>query len=39
MDEWEPEERIEVGNDVIFFWTIPEEVPANLQQDTQSGQN
>jgi SAM-dependent methyltransferase len=39
MDEWEPEERIEVGNDVIFFWTIPEEVPANLQQDAQSGQN
>jgi len=32
MDEWEHEERIEVGSSAIYFWTIPEEVPAGLQQ-------
>ena len=32
MDEWEHEERIEVGSSAIYFWTIPEEVPTGLQQ-------
>ena len=31
MDDWEHEERVEVGNSTIYFWTIPEEVPASLQ--------
>jgi len=32
MDEWEHEERIEVGNSAIYFWTIPDEVPEHLRQ-------
>lgn len=32
MDEWRHEQRVEVGGDVIYRWTIPEEVPANLQE-------
>jgi SAM-dependent methyltransferase len=31
MDEWEHEERIEVGSSAIYFWTIPDAVPAHLQ--------
>ena len=38
MDEWQHEERVEVGSDAIFLWTIPEEVPEHLQEE-QSGQN
>ncbi len=37
MDEWEHEDRVEVGNDAIFLWTIPDEVPEHLQGE-QSGQ-
>ena len=32
MGDWEPEQTVEMGNDTIYRWTIPEEVPAQLQQ-------
>jgi len=32
MDEWEHEERVEVGNDAVFRWTIPDEVPEHLRE-------
>jgi SAM-dependent methyltransferase len=32
MDEWEHDERIEVGSSALYFWRIPEEVPTHLQQ-------
>ena len=32
MDEWEHEQRVEVGNSAIYFWTIPDEVPERLQE-------
>lgn len=36
MDEWEPEQTVEMGNDTIYLWTIPEEIPDHLQ--TEEGQ-
>jgi SAM-dependent methyltransferase len=32
MDEWEHDERIEVGSSALYFWRIPEEAPTHLQQ-------
>jgi hypothetical protein len=32
MDAWEHEERIEVGASVIYFWTIPEDIPDYLKE-------
>jgi SAM-dependent methyltransferase len=32
MDEWEPDRVINMGNDTIYFWTIPEENPEWLEE-------
>jgi SAM-dependent methyltransferase len=32
MDDWEHEERVEVGDDAVFRWTIPDEVPEHLRE-------
>lgn len=36
MDKWEPDTTVEVGNDTVFLWTIPEEVPAHLQRSEEN---
>lgn len=32
MDEWEPDQTVEMGTDMVYLWHIPEEVPAHLQE-------
>lgn len=32
MDEWEPEQTVEMNGDTIYLWTIPEEVPEHLRE-------
>lgn len=32
MDEWEPDSTVQVNNDVLYLWTIPEERPAFLDE-------
>lgn len=31
MGDWKPEQMIEVGGNTIYFWRVPEKVPANLR--------
>ena len=31
MGEWEPEQTLKVDGRTIYYWVVPEEVPANLQ--------
>jgi precorrin-6B methylase 2 len=31
MGDWKPEQTIEVGGNTIYFWRVPEKVPANLR--------
>lgn len=33
MDEWEPEETVEMNGDTVYRWTIPEEVPEHLREE------
>lgn len=33
MNEWEPEQTVEMGTDVIYLWHIPEEIPTHLQDE------
>jgi len=33
MGEWEPEQTVEMDGDTVYRWTIPEEVPAHLQEE------
>lgn len=30
MGDWKPEKVVEVGGRTIYFWTVPEEIPAGL---------
>ncbi|MFB6279570.1 MAG: cyclopropane-fatty-acyl-phospholipid synthase family protein [Salinibacter sp.] len=32
MNGWEPDSTTKVNGDVLYLWTIPEEVPAHLQE-------
>jgi ribosomal protein L11 methylase PrmA len=32
MGDWEPEQVEEVDGQTIYYWTVPEDVPANLRQ-------
>lgn len=32
MGDWEPERTVEVGNNTVYLWRIPEEVPAHLEE-------
>ncbi|NMG05475.1 class I SAM-dependent methyltransferase [Brasilonema sp. UFV-L1] len=36
MGEWKPEKVEQVDGRTIYFWTIPKQIPANLQQSTSS---
>ncbi len=31
MGDWEPDEQLSVGNATVYFWTVPETLPAHLQ--------
>jgi hypothetical protein len=31
MGDWEPEQVLEVGGSTIYYWVVPEEIPANLR--------
>lgn len=31
MDDWAPEQTVEVGDAMVYAWTVPEEVPAHLR--------
>lgn len=31
MGEWEPEQTLKVDGRTIYYWVIPQEVPANLR--------
>jgi hypothetical protein len=33
MGKWEPERTIQVDDDTIYLWTIPEEVPSFIDMD------
>jgi len=33
MDEWEPEQKVEMDGDTVYRWTIPEEVPPHLRSE------
>ena len=33
MGKWEPEQTVELEGDTVYRWTIPEEVPAHLQDN------
>jgi SAM-dependent methyltransferase len=35
MGAWEPEQTAKLEGDLVYRWTIPEEVPAHLQEDLQ----
>ena len=35
MGEWEPEKTVEMDGDTVYRWTIPEEVPAHLQEEEE----
>jgi SAM-dependent methyltransferase len=38
MGAWEPEQTAKLEGDLVYRWTIPEEVPAHLQEDaTEDG--
>ncbi|MBW4631589.1 MAG: class I SAM-dependent methyltransferase [Iphinoe sp. HA4291-MV1] len=36
MGEWKPEKVEQVDGRTVYFWTIPKQIPANLQQSTPS---
>ncbi|MGH8002484.1 MAG: SAM-dependent methyltransferase [Brasilonema sp.] len=36
MGEWKPQKVEQVDGRTIYFWTIPKQIPANLQQSTPS---
>ncbi|NMF65821.1 class I SAM-dependent methyltransferase [Brasilonema octagenarum] len=36
MGEWKPEKTEQVDGRTIYFWTVPKQIPANLQQSTPS---
>lgn len=38
MDDWPYEQRVDMGDDAIFIWTIPEEIPEHLQR-TRASEN
>lgn len=31
MGDWEPEKTVQVGGSTVYFWTVPETLPANLR--------
>lgn len=31
MGDWKPEQVVQVNGKTVYFWTIPEQVPANLR--------
>jgi SAM-dependent methyltransferase len=33
MDAWDPDSTVRVNNDVLYLWTIPEELPDHLKSD------
>jgi len=33
MDAWEPDSTVRVNNDVLYLWTIPEEIPDHLREE------
>jgi len=33
MDAWEPDSTRRVNGDVLYLWTIPEEIPAHLREE------
>lgn len=33
MDAWEPDSTVRVNNDVLYLWTIPDEIPDHLQEE------
>ncbi len=36
MGDWKPEKTVEVDGKTIYYWTVPEKVPANLQSSPTS---
>jgi hypothetical protein len=36
MDDWKPEQTVEVDGSTIYVWTVPEEIPENLRQAPQT---
>ncbi|WP_017318018.1 SAM-dependent methyltransferase [Mastigocladopsis repens] len=36
MGEWKPNKVEQVDGRTVYFWTVPEKIPANLQQSTPS---
>lgn len=36
MGEWKPEKVEQVDGRTVYFWTVPKQIPANLQQSTPS---
>ncbi len=32
MNGWEPDSTVTVDGDVLYLWTIPDEIPAHLQE-------
>jgi SAM-dependent methyltransferase len=33
MDAWEPDSTTRVNGDILYLWTIPEEIPAHLKDE------
>jgi len=33
MNEWEPDSTLRVNDDVLYLWTIPEDIPDHLQEE------
>ncbi len=33
MGEWEPDSTVKSGDDMVYSWTIPEEVPSHLKRE------
>ncbi len=33
MNEWEPDSTVEVNDDVLYLWTIPETIPDHLKEE------
>jgi tRNA G37 N-methylase Trm5 len=39
MGDWKPEQTLDVNGRTVYFWTIPEKVPANLQSPPSKSNN
>jgi len=35
MGAWEPEQTVDLDNDTVYRWTIPEEIPDHLKEEAQ----